>query len=93
MVRNSVQRVGAGRDRSTAASAGDPTVKLEEELVRLQKEKERREKALLRKQSAPRAGRTGGLGTRAERPSEGERRTAAKRPVVGRSSKSPSAAG
>jgi hypothetical protein len=43
--------------------------------------------------SAPRAGRTGGLGTRAERPSEGStRRSGSNTPAEpGRSSKAPSA--
>ncbi|HEY0824357.1 MAG TPA: hypothetical protein VGD76_11260 [Ramlibacter sp.] len=43
-------------------------------------------------QVAPRAGRTGGLGARAERPSEGSRRNTAAVPQVGRGGKAPSAA-
>lgn len=42
---------------------------------------------------SPRAGRTGGLGARAERPSEGSNRKAAPLPQVGRGGKAPSAAG
>lgn len=42
---------------------------------------------------SPRAGRTGGLGARAERPSEGSKRNSAPVPQVGRGGKAPSAAG
>ena len=44
-------------------------------------------------QTAPRAGRTGGLGSRAEKPSEGtQRQIAKKQPQPSRGSKSPNAA-
>jgi hypothetical protein len=42
-------------------------------------------------QVAPRAGRTGGAGARAERPSEGSNRKTAAIPQVGRGGKAPSA--
>ena len=66
---------------------------LGEALLRVEQEASRRKIAGPETQNAPRAGRTGGLGSRAEKPSEGTQgRTAKAQPRPGRSSKSPNAA-
>jgi hypothetical protein len=101
------ERAQALSDRELSASAqklrrtrerlGDSEPKaqmLGEALLRVEKEASRRKTAGPETQTAPRAGRTGGLGSRAEKPSEGtQRQIGRKQPQPGRSSKSPNAAG
>ena len=66
---------------------------LGEALLRVEKEASRRRISGPETQTAPRAGRTGGLGSRAEKPSEGtQRQIGKKQPQPGRGSKSPNAA-
>lgn len=93
-LRSSLERLRRKREQ-LAASAGDGrhAQMLDEALHRL--EKVVREPAGDRRRAAPRAGRTGGLGTRAERPSEGGiHRSVVKPPSEpGRGGKAPSATG
>lgn len=74
-----------------AGSAASRTAAGEAQLD-LEKEAARPEKTSQQTLAAPRAGRTSGLGRRAERPSEGTYKQTAAKPVEpGRSSKAPSA--
>ncbi|MDB5956767.1 hypothetical protein [Ramlibacter sp.] len=67
---------------------------LGEALLRVEQEASRRKISGPETLTGPRAGRTGGLGSRAEKPSEGTQgRTTKAQPQPGRSSKSPNAAG
>ncbi|MBK6009465.1 hypothetical protein JJB11_25485 [Ramlibacter ginsenosidimutans] len=86
---------GAARSRAVperaAGSAASGTAAGEAQLD-LEKEAARREKTGQQTIAAPRAGRTSGMGRRAERPSEGTYKQTAAKPVEpGRSSKAPSA--
>lgn len=91
-LRGRLQRLRSQRERCQASAGCDQKARmLEEALLRLEKEQARRERPTEEKQAAPRSGRTGGLGTRAERPSEGGSGRTAVQPVeAGRSSKAPS---
>ena len=86
----------AARLRRTRDSLGEREPKaqmLGEALLRVEKEASRRKVAGPETQTSPRAGRTGGLGSRAEKPSEGtQRQIGRKQPQPSRSSKSPNAA-
>ena len=61
-------------DAGASASAGPPEQMLDEALKRAEQEPGKRDKGR-QDLTAPRAGRTGGLGSRAERPSEGRQPT------------------
>jgi hypothetical protein len=79
----------AARERA-AASAGSSTAG--DAQVDVEKETARPEKTSQQNVAAPRAGRTSGMGRRAEKPSEGTHKQTAAKPVEpGRSSKAPSA--
>ena len=88
----SAQKLRRTRDR---LGNGEPKAQmLGEALLRVEKEASRRKTAGPETQTSPRAGRTGGLGSRAEKPSEGtQRQIGRKQPQPSRSSKSPNAAG
>ena len=88
----SAQKLRRTRER---LEQGEPKAQmLGEALLRVEQEASRRKIAGPETQTSPRAGRTGGLGSRAEKPSEGTQgRTAKSQPKTGRSSKSPNAAG
>jgi hypothetical protein len=83
------RRPAAGKTASAPADKGQ----MLGTAVLVDKEKTQGDRAVDGRISAPRAGRTGGLGTRAERPSEGgTRRSTGNQPLEpGRSSKAPSA--
>lgn len=81
----------ARAEQERAAAAGASRTVAGEAQLDLEKDAVRREKTR-QQQVAPRAGRTTGLGRRAERPSEGtDKHTPAKPVEPGRSSKAPSA--
>ena len=83
-------RPRAVRERAVGSAAGHTDAG--EAQPDLEKEAARREKTTQQTVAAPRAGRTTGMGRRAERPSEGTYKQTAAKPVEpGRSSKAPSA--
>ncbi len=78
--------------RDGAAASGATRTQPGEAQLDLEKEATRPEKTSQQNVAAPRAGRTSGMGRRAERPSEGTYKQTAAKPVEpGRSSKAPSA--
>jgi hypothetical protein len=68
--RKQLAHLPTGED-CASASGGPPEQMLEETAKRVEQEGAKREKGSRQDPTAPRAGRTGGLGARAERPSEG----------------------
>jgi hypothetical protein len=82
---------GAGRSPRGAREGAAGSAAPGEAQLDLEKEPERPDKSQ-QNVAAPRAGRTTGLGRRAEKPSEGTHKQTAAKPVEpGRSSKAPSA--
>jgi hypothetical protein len=80
----------AARDGATGSAAGRSAAG--DAQLDVEKEAARPEKTSQQNVAAPRAGRTSGLGRRAEKPSEGTHKQTAAKPVEpGRSSKAPSA--
>lgn len=88
-------RASADKLRRSRESLGEREPKaqmLGEALLRVEKEASRRKVAGPETTTSPRAGRTGGLGSRAEKPSEGtQRQLGRKQPQTGRGAKSPNA--
>lgn len=85
------ERVRELRKRRERADGAPRAQMLDEALLRLEKEAARREKAAPSPVVSPHAGRTGSLGARAERPSEGSPRPGREPVTTGRGAKSPSA--